>query len=74
MSGSTVNFYTDGCGRSISNLSVGQSMGIIVINCFMIVLAFLAIPAFMHVYPEKFGQYNVDDNRFGDHFPQHLSE
>ena len=45
-------------------------MGIIVINCFMIVLAFLAIPTFMYVYPENFGQYNADDNGFDQQYQE----
>jgi hypothetical protein len=38
------HFYTNGCSKPIGLTAGNQAMGIGVINCFMVVLAFVAIP------------------------------
>jgi hypothetical protein len=38
------SFYLTGCSKSLDTTASNQVMGIGVINCFMIALAFVAIP------------------------------
>lgn len=38
------HFYTNGCSKSLDMVAGSQAMGIGVINSFMVVLAFVAIP------------------------------
>ncbi len=38
------NFHTDGCSPKVGKLAVGQTLGLAVINSFIIVLALAAIP------------------------------
>lgn len=43
------SFHTDGCGKKLGRLSVGQTLGIAVINSFLIVIALAAVPALMQL-------------------------
>jgi hypothetical protein len=46
----TDEVYTDGCLRFIATTANQQDMGIAIINCFMIILAFFAIPLLLGIH------------------------
>ena len=50
---SATQLYTNGCLRSIVRRANQQDMGIGIINCFMIMLAFAAIPHLFHTSPDN---------------------
>ena len=60
MNNVTGNFHTDGCLKKLGKVSGGQSLGIAVINCFLLILSLAAIPVLFELdQPASSAQHQV---------------
>ena len=58
------DFHIDGCARQLGKLSVGQTLGLAVINSFLFVLALVAIPLLMEMDSQGNSHGNSSESEF----------
>jgi hypothetical protein len=59
----TGSFYINGCIQPVANVVVSQITGIVFVNTFLVILAFVFIPILVRVFPSILDPNNPDNKQ-----------